>query len=173
MKSKLSIAIGTILLTLNINNISLASEVTTYENQNCIPQRVVSERKIINKNGSIECEYVWEDTVTTNSKDKASNEEDQIGEADWVKHKLDAGTLKHRAAKISPNSGSSKWYGMSQTDYADWHYTRVRIVKTVTGKILQDSNQVQVNSGMATARTNTNKLYLLDWDFSLRSYWGT
>lgn len=146
------------------------------------PQTLVDEN-VYEVNGSITHEYIWKDSssislmskstrnyVTLNS--EGTSESDQLGYATWLKSSQPAGELRHRAAKISPNAGSSAWYACSQTDYAAWHYSRCRIVKTVGGKILEDSNQVQVDSGIATARTPEDSLYLLDWDFSMRSYWG-
>ena len=175
---KLLSVVVCIIMTLGFTTVSLAATGTTaYEDKNAIPQRVVSEKSYVNEYGGIETEYVWEDVLVVDSgmqaRKIAENEDDQIGTAKWQKHDLSEGTLKHRAAKISPIPGMGKWYGMSQTDYPAWHYTRVRIVKAITGKILEDSNQVQVDTGMATARTDTDSLYLLNWDFRLRSYWGT
>lgn len=150
-----------------------ASSVTVFaadfndEFDNAIPQ-VVVEENIIEENGHIVHEYTWRDKPML-----FSAEDDQLANATWLKTTdLPYGTLRHRGAKISPNAGSSAWYACAQTDYAGWHYTRAQIIKTLTGKVLEDSNQVQIDSGISTARTPKDKLYLLDWDFSMRSAWG-
>lgn len=140
-----------------------------------IPQKLVDINTYEDKeNGNLSYEYIWEDnpTITFNASPRAT-EDEQLAYASWQKHSLSGGELKHRAAKISPDWYSSAWYACAQTDYPKWHFSRARIIETLTGKILEDSNQVQVSSGMATARTPKDKTYLRDWDFSLRSYWGT
>lgn len=144
---------------------------SNYTEMMVTPQKLVEEN-IYGENGNVTHEYIWKDSPSVTILTKASESEQLDAFSSWVEHNEKDGLLKHRAAKISPNAGSSAWYACLQTDYAAWHYSRARIVKTLGGKILEDSNQVQVNSGTATARTPEDKLYLLDWDFSLRSYWG-
>lgn len=143
-------------------------------------QRVVSERKY-SKDGSVEHEYVWEDSpvVQGRSIKKRSldtlgilSETSQLGGAQWLTTKEKGGTVRHRAAKICPNPGSDRWYACSQTDYPKWHYSRVRIVNRVTGKVLEDSGRQEADSGIVTARTSPANLYLSNWEFAMKSYWG-
>ena len=161
----------------NITGVNVfASNTQNYSNSNTIPQILVEEKEYQN-NGGVMHEYIWQDSPLVDILIKDSravlSEDEQMEAASWSKHEKEAGTLKHRAAKISPNAGSSAWYACAETDYPAWHYSRAQIVKRLTGKVLQDSNQVQVKKGIAIARTPKDKLYLLDWDFSMRSYWGT
>lgn len=148
------------------NDFAANDFVANDEFSNAIPQVVISEKRT-EANGNITHEYVWGDKPML-----FASENDQLGYAKWIETDLSGVTLKHRGAKISPDVGSYSWYACSQTDYAKWHFSRARIIMTISGKILQDSNQVQVNSGVATARTPTDKLYLMDWDFNMRSYLG-
>ena len=135
-----------------------------------LAQSVVAEYEY-GYNFNLTHDYVWKDDMKVATY-AAASESEQLSYASWQEHKEADGTLKHRAAKISPNSGSSAWYACSQTKYKAAHFSRCRIIKTITGKILEDSNQVQVQTGTATARTAKERLYALDWDFSMRSFWG-
>lgn len=133
------------------------------------PQTLVEEN-VYGEDGSLTHEYIWRDSPSVTISTRLS-ESEQLDSATWIKHNEAAGQLKHRAAKISPPK-KTEWYACSQTDYKAWHYSRSRIIKTLGGKILEDSDQVQVKSGIATARTPADKLYLNDYDFHMKSYWG-
>ena len=158
-----SIMLGTIGTTVFANDSVVKLTVTPQE---------VTEVNTYEENGAITCEYVWKDGESVAVRLRATSEDTQMGYATWMLSTQNSGTLKHRAAKISPKYTTSAWYACAQTDYSAWHFSRARIIKTLGGKILEDSNQVQVSSGRATARTPKDSLYLLDIDFSLRSFWG-
>lgn len=133
------------------NTISIVDSNQTSSNT---VQQILVEENEYNDNRSVMHEYIWQDSPFTDILTKDSravlSETQQLAKASWIEHEKEAGI-----------------------DYPAWHYTRVRIIKTLTGTILEDSNQVQVSKGIARARTSKDKLYLLDWDFSMRSYWGT
>lgn len=174
-KVKVMICAMTIAILGNITGTTVFAADKTQMNSN-IAQQILVEENEYNDNGSIMHEYIWKDSPSVSIMIEASSilsEAEQLDYATWKTSNEKAGTLKHRAAKITPILGSGKWYACSQTQYAAWHYSRARIIKTLTGKILEDSNQVQVQTGTATARTPKDKLYLGDIDYSMRSYWGT